>query len=301
MALKFFARAFAGCYDDKNFATYVGNRDCGKGVLYLLFEAFGSYLKTLSLDNVLCSRVGKMEAKKSVEFFWLLEFEFCRLAFSQETPTPESNLKINPSLFKKLVSGGDTQSARRNYDREDTLFKVDFTPFLAGNNSLILDGDLNEHVIEFDSFIQYLSPVEIEAKRVSEGDFVVDRKYRVKDPSLKDSCCSLDWKLAVIYLIYSSYVDTALPAGIMNVEIEETTTLIGKFSRDYEITGNPDDIVPISDIKSHQYGRDWNKLKIELEGLGVKINKCKKGIPEIRDKVCCFGVRKIEFIENEDM
>ena len=299
-ALKFFARAFAGCCEDKNFATYVGNRDCGKGVLYLLFEAFESYLKTLSLDNVLCSRVGKMEAKKSVEFFWLLEFEFCRLAFSQETPTPESNLKINPSLFKKLVSGGDTQTARRNYDREDTVFKVDFTPFLAGNNSLILEGDLNEHVIEFDSFVQFLSPEQIEAKRATEGDFVVDRKYRVKDPSLKDSCCSLDWKLAVIYLIYSSYVDTALPAGIVNAEIEEeTTTLIGKFSRDYQITSDPNDITPISEIKSKSYGKDWNKLKIELEGLEVNIKTCKMRTSVYRDKVCCFGVRKITPEENE--
>ena len=255
-ALQFFSRAFAGCCEDKNFATYVGNRDCGKGILYLLFEAFESYLKSLSLDNVLCSRVGKQEAKRSVDFFWLLEFEFCRLAFSQETPTPDSNLKVNPSLFKKLVSGGDTQTARRNYDRQDTTFKVDFTPFLAGNNSLVLEGDLNEHLIEFDSFVQFLSPEEIVAKRATEGDFVVDRKYRVKDPALKDKCHSLEWKSAVIYLIYSSYVDTALPAGIINVEIEETTTLIGKFSRDYEITGNHNDIVPVSDVKSNSYGRD---------------------------------------------
>ena len=63
-ALQFFSRAFAGHYEDKNFATYIGNRDCGKGILFELFKAFDSYLKSLSLDNILCSRVGKIEAKK---------------------------------------------------------------------------------------------------------------------------------------------------------------------------------------------------------------------------------------------
>ena len=215
------------------------------------------------------------------------------MAFSQETPTPDSNLKVNPSLFKKLVSGGDTQTARRNYDRQDTTFKVDFTPFLAGNNSLVLEGDLNEHLIEFDSFVQFLSPEEIVAKRATEGDFVVDRKYRVKDPALKDKCHSLEWKSAVIYLIYSSYVDTALPAGIINVEIEETTTLLGQFSRDFQITGNMDDIVPINEIKGKSYGRDWKKLQIELEGLGVIVKRNKIRSSTHRDKICCFGVHQI--------
>ena len=77
-------------------------------------------------------------------------------------------------MFKKLVSGGDTQIARRNYDRLDTIFKVVFTQFLAGNNSLVLDGDLNEHLIEFESIIQFISGEEIEAKRNIEGDFRVD-------------------------------------------------------------------------------------------------------------------------------
>ena len=266
-ALQFFARAFSGYCEDKNFATYVGNRDCGKGILYLLFEAFDGYLKSLSLDNVLCNRVGKTDAKRSVDFFWLLEFEFCRLEFSQETPDASSNLKVNPSLFKKLVSGGDTQTARQNYDRQDTTFKVDFTPFLAGNNSLVLEGDLNEHLIEFNSFVQFLSHEEIEAKRAIEGDLIVDRKYRIKDTSLKDKCRSLDWKLAVIYLIYSSYIDNALPAGIMDVENEDPISLIGQFLEHYEITGNVDDIVHTEEFKQKTYGKDWKKLKIELEGM----------------------------------
>ena len=33
-ALNFLSRGLAGHYEDKNWATYLGNRDCGKGVFY---------------------------------------------------------------------------------------------------------------------------------------------------------------------------------------------------------------------------------------------------------------------------
>ena len=246
LALQFFARAFAGHCEDKNFATYIGNRDCGKGILFLLFLAFGDYLRAFTLDNILCSRISnKNEPKKSVELFWLLEFEFCRLVFSQETPELGNNLKINSSLFNKLVSGGDTQTARRNYDRVDTSFKVDFTPFMAGNNSLDLDGDVKDHLIEFESIVRFLSAEEIELKRQYESDLIIQNKYRVKDPSLKEKCLSTDWKRAVIYLVYSYYTDKALTAGVIDFENEEDTSLLGLFTADFKITRDPNDITPI--------------------------------------------------------
>lgn len=291
LALKFFSRAFAGHCEDKNFATYLGNRDCGKGILFLLFLSFGDYLKPLSLDNVLCSRATDKKAQKSVELFWLLELEFCRLAFSQETPEVESGLKINTSLFKKLVSGGDVQTARRNYDREDTKFTVDFTPFMAGNNSLDLDGDVKEHLIEFESIVRFISAEEIEAKRRFENEILVQNKYRVKDPELKAKCQTLDWQLATIYLIYMNYTETALNVGIKDLDMEEVEeTLISQFLEDYEITNNQENIIPVEQIKTRSYGHDWKKLKGELEGIKLIIKKCKK--ETYRDKICCFGIKK---------
>ena len=160
-ALQFFARAFAGHCEDKHFATYLGNRDCEKGILFGIFEAFGKYLKPFPLDSILCSRNSQKEPKRSVDMYWLMDFELCRMVVSQETPDQGSGLKVNPALFKKLVSGGDTQTARRNYDREDIEFQVDFTPFMAGHLSLILDGDMNSHLIEFQSIISYLLPLKL--------------------------------------------------------------------------------------------------------------------------------------------
>ena len=295
LALQFFSRAFAGHCEDKNFATYLGNRDCGKGILFELFKAFGDYLKALSLDNILCNRISKFkEPKKSVELFWLLELEFCRLAFSQETPEPESGLKVNPSLFKKLVSGGDTQNARRNYDREDTSFQVAFTPFMAGNSSLDLTGDLKEHLIEFESVVQFKQQEEINRLRDNGVDELLLKKYQVKDAELKEKCGSLDWKLAIIHLIYINYTDTALSSGVYDNADENETTIIEQFTQHYEITNNyDDDIVLVKEVQSTAYGKqDWKKLKTELENLGVIVKKCKKGNAELRDKMCCFGIRE---------
>ena len=295
LALQFFSRAFAGHCEDKNYATYLGNRDCGKGILFELFKAFGDYLKAFSLDNILCNRISKFqEPKKSVELFWLLNLEFCRLAFSQETPDPERGLKVNPSLFKKLVSGGDTQTARRNYDRDDTHFQVDFTPFMAGNSSLELSGDLKEHLIEFESVVQFKKQDEIDRLRDNGMDELLLKKYQVKDADLKEKCGSSDWQLAVIYLIYINYTDTALSSGVQDNTDEKDFSLIEQFTEDYEITNNyDDDIVLIKEIQSMDYGKqDWKKLKAELENLGVIIKECKKRDDRYRNKVCCFGIRK---------
>jgi hypothetical protein len=35
-AMRFLARGVAGCVEDKSWATYMGNRNCGKGVFEVL-------------------------------------------------------------------------------------------------------------------------------------------------------------------------------------------------------------------------------------------------------------------------
>ena len=51
-SLNFLSRGIAGHFEDKNWATYLGNRDCGKGVLYdILKYGFGDYVQTFELDK----------------------------------------------------------------------------------------------------------------------------------------------------------------------------------------------------------------------------------------------------------
>ena len=52
MALHFLSRAVAGHFEDKIWASYLGNRNCGKGILYDLFAyAFEKYIGPVDLPN----------------------------------------------------------------------------------------------------------------------------------------------------------------------------------------------------------------------------------------------------------
>ena len=81
LALKFFSRAIAGCNEDKNFMSYSGNRNCGKGVQYSLMEnAFGDYVKSFNLENMLCDRQSKKSSDLARENSWIMDLEFARAA-----------------------------------------------------------------------------------------------------------------------------------------------------------------------------------------------------------------------------
>jgi hypothetical protein len=72
MALHFFSRALAGHNEDKNWATYIGNRDCGKGVIYdSLVNAFESYVKSFELSMIQYQRQTESN-ETSRKLYWLL-------------------------------------------------------------------------------------------------------------------------------------------------------------------------------------------------------------------------------------
>lgn len=297
-ALHFFSRAFAGCIEDKNFATFMGNRDSGKGVLYSLLEAFGDYLKPFAIDNLLCSRENKEATPSEVakKLYWLLDYEFCRLMFSQEVPENDGNLKLNAPLFKKLCSGGDVQTARRNYDRCDTNFTIDCTPFMAGNNSICVGGDMGEHHIEFQSTTQFKTQDYIDNEKHKGTHDLILQKYKLADPVLKNKTKSTEWKLAIIYLIYSSYQDKAVEIKTDYEDVDtEDMPILEQFLEKFEITNNEEDAVVWKDATSIY--SDKKKLKAELLGAGLKIKKSKRG-DDTRDKMCVFGVKRIGVSNN---
>ena len=58
-----------------------------------------------SLMNVMCDGQSKPNTDEvSRKLYWLLDYEFTRLAIGQETPKIEEGLKVNPDLWKKLNS-----------------------------------------------------------------------------------------------------------------------------------------------------------------------------------------------------
>ena len=153
---------------------------------------------------------------------------------------------------------------------------------------------MNSHLIEFQSIVSYLSPAEIEDKRVEEGDEIAAAKYRVKDESLKMQCYSNEWQLAAIYLIYENYLDTAVKIeGTREEDGEPNTYLLGQLLEDFEITRSEDDMVLVSELKSMEYGKDRKKMKTELEGIGLVIKKCRVRGSLHYDKMVVVGIKQI--------
>jgi len=104
MALNFLSRAIAGHYEDKNWASYLGNRNCGKGIIYeLLKSSLEEYVNTIDIMNLMGERTTQTR-QNAKELYWTIDLEFFRLGISPETPKPESRLKLLPE-FKKLGGG----------------------------------------------------------------------------------------------------------------------------------------------------------------------------------------------------
>ena len=101
-ALHFLSRALCGHCEDKNFSVYIGNRDCGKGVIYdSLKHAFESYVKPFELSMIQYQRETNQD-ETSRKLYWLLDLEFARLAVSQEIPAVEKGMKTCGKILKKL-------------------------------------------------------------------------------------------------------------------------------------------------------------------------------------------------------
>ena len=210
LALKFLSRAIAGHQEDKRWATYLGNRNCGKGVIYeLLKVSLGDYVSTFELGNMLCKK--KTESFQNIycskKLYWLFDLEFVRLAVSQDIPDGNSGLRVNGEMLKKITGCGDTMVARRNYDR----FKIDTTFYIMGNSSLNFHGpDCEETKLEFSSVIQFKTQEQIEYMTEQGRDPLEMVRYKVADPTIKEKCRTEEWCNALIYLLLENYTTSVV-------------------------------------------------------------------------------------------
>ena len=260
------SRAIAGHCEDKNFATYLGNRNSGKGVLYdLLQNGFGDYIGSFEILNIMyCRQTDTQEASRKL--YWLLDLQFQRLVINQEIPDASTGLKVAGKIFKKMAGGGDEHTARRNYDRTDTKFHIDSTFLIMGNNEVIFDeADVAEQQITFSSVIQFKTQEEIDRMRDDGEPELLIQAYKVKKPEIKANCNTEEWANAVVYLLLENYTDNAVPITTISTSDDDGKGSIRKqILQLYHITGKVEDIVLCDDMHKQL---DCNKTKMwkELE------------------------------------
>ena len=282
-ALTFFSRAISGNNGDKNFQSYTGNRDCGKGVLFDGQKAsFGDYVIPFNLDNLLCCREGKKSSDNAKENAWLIPMEYARLGISQETVEDEGqgkkDLKISNKAMKSIMSGGDGVEARGM--RENIRhFTLDVVLCSFGNFVMKINGsDSGEHHLKYSSVKQFVTQEKYDEGLMLYGkDFV--SSLAIKDPTLKKKVkTDLNYINALVYLLYENYSKTAIT--VKNDDDEEEKQLTVRQMLFTEFTFTKDNTDKISkELVYELIKADQSKIKFELKELDcIGNDNCKTTI-----------------------
>ena len=274
LAIHYLSRSIAGCIEDKNFATYLGNRNCGKGALACLLDAFGEYVKPFNLGALCSDKMNNITSAK--DMYWIMDLEFARLGISQEVPK-DATLKAD--LIKKVCSGGDTINARRNYDRVDTEITPQCSLLMMGNDPIKGEGDVAQHRLEFEGCVEFVSQEQyVDLQKIYPERFM--KKYRIADPKIKSKCEGKEWRLKMVQLLLDNFRDKPIKPAPQ--ETDEPQVPLERFLADYIITDNKDDFVRIKELKD-EYG---SKLKSELTMMGLVYKKFSKKDHELHN---CWG------------
>jgi len=286
LALQFFGRAIAGCNQDKNFMSYSGKRDCGKGVLFDGFKsAFETYVSSFNLENMLCRRESSKGSDLAKENSWLMEFEFTRIAIAQETDHNENgnikqSLKISNKMLKSVMSGGDELEGRQLY-QQATKFTIDATIAMLGNNELSITGDDSaQHHLKFMGVKSFVTQADYDSKKAELGDDFISA-YIVRDDDLKDNIKNRHYGNAMVYLLLEYYTDSCIAVVLAENDDEATLELSIRdlIFKHYELTKNGDDRVSKDDLYQ-VVGKDKKKITAELKQLGCWGEICKMTIQQ---------------------
>ena len=313
IALKFFARAITGNMEDKNFMSYCGNRDCGKGILYALFEwAFKEYIGSFNLENITCKRESNKSSDLAKENAWLLPLQFVRFAITQETDENENDdiktaLKLSNKVMKSIMSGGDELKARALY-KDIMSLTLELTIGIFGNNEIAISGnDSAKHHLKFSGVKTFVTQDEYDEAKQQFGDAYVS-SYSIKDETLKEKVKTEDYANAMVHLLYESFENTSISV-IANDDGENAYQPIrASIFKSYEFTGNDKDRISKDELFQHVIG-DKKKITAELKQLGcVGDDKCRTTITYTDDKnvkkskqVQAFKCLKLKTIGEENI
>jgi hypothetical protein len=297
LVLKFLARSITGNIEDKNFMSYSGNRDCGKGILYELAKsAFGSYVGKFDLDNMMCKRDSNKSSDTAKENAWLLPLEFTRLAIAQETDENEncdikSESKISNRMMKTVMSGGDTLTARQLF-KNPRNFTIDATLMFMGNNELSISGDDSaQHHLKCNGVRQFITQEQYDCKK-KQYDEEYMSAYAVRSETLKMEVRTDKYTNAFVWLLYTSYVGKAINIHhVVDVDGGEGAAAEGDDDavelsvRDliflhYRVTKNDKDKITKEDV-FQLIQKDKKKITAELKELGCFDNNSKIFVDEI--------------------
>lgn len=288
--LQFLSRSAFGFVEDKDWSVFMGNRNCGKGVLCELIQnSLNNYVDTVNANSLLMERETSNDLRK-LEF--AISFEFKRLMLTNEMNFDNSNknLKINGVLLKSLFSGGDMLKGRKIFKSEMTFYIQSKMMILCNDLPPISTKDALETMVQFTATNQYKSKDEIdEIKKIIE-DRYNDKddifykndlykndinKYKLANPNIKNEIKQNinNCKNTFILLLIKYFCKDKIKIINSNND-DDNDDSIKNYIYTY-LDFNKDDKkckIKNSDLKTlaDNIGCSLKKFKLELYGLGAE-------------------------------
>ena len=190
--LRFLARSISGEYEDKQFAIFTGERDCGKGVntnqLELCFE---EYINVTNGENFLYHKSCGDQAKK---YSWMNKSVSSRITITNEIKMNnfDKNLILDGTTIKKFTSGGDRSEIRTNFKDEMNIKMRSRLIMMNNDIPEITPNDALENLIIFRGINKFVSDSKLEELKetVNNEDFL--KIYKIADPKIKNKFSSIE-------------------------------------------------------------------------------------------------------------
>jgi hypothetical protein len=268
------SRVMAGHIEDKNWFKFEGLRDSGKGILSdLLKNCFGKYVQSTNASNFINKR-GDEDAKS---LSWIIDFQFCRLAITQEIELDKGKF-IDGNKIKKFCSGGDYFSARKNF-KDEIEFKIQSSLLICCNDMPeIKPTDANEKCIPFKMRSKFVEDV-------SKDSQYTNFKYYKADKTLKEYIKKEHVMNEFILILFEYYkkIDLKYPQEILKdiIEFEDEDDeekllnlfIINQLTSNYILTNK--DIKEL--LEEHEITITMKKAKDLLIGKGCSNFRSSKG------------------------
>ena len=267
-----FARVISGHIEDKNWFKFEGLRDSGKGVFSdLMKNSFGKYIQYTNASNFVTKR-GDEDAKS---LSWILDFQFSRLAITQEIKL-DPDTSIDGNKIKKFCSGGDYFSARKNF-KDEVEFQVQSAVLICCNDfPIVKPSDALQKCISFNMPSKFVPNLEEDKEYSNYSYYEADGtiKEYIKEEEVVN-------EFVLIMLDYYKRNDTKYPKSILAKscdldEEEDEKIMINLF-----IIDSSNEFITNKELgtilKDNNINITVKKAKTLLVGKGAKVHRTSRG------------------------
>lgn len=300
---KSLARGLCGIIG-KDFFMCLGDTNSSKGTLVCALKyAYGGskgYIGSFNGNHLLFNN-NSCDSAKALS--WVIPLVYKRVCFSSEM---DKDRKASSNLMKSLTSGGDDMVARQN--NKDEIYVVNYSMLVSCANDMT---EFAPHDSAAEERMKVLEMLKTFKMNPTPGN----RLEMQADSNIKNHFeHSVEYKDAIFHLMsdyYQEYLKGCeVPACVIKARNEwagETLNIKSVINDDdeYEITGCPDDRVPVSSMKfyiqelSKRLQKSPKKLTLELQKVGVE-KKVAKILSTNTAAVCWVGIKKRDMLDMRD-